>query len=153
MKKILLTSFIFTLSFMLVGCGSKSKEEAFKEHNKNNNAVECTAKDEKNEATIYIYFDELDIVSSFDYFMKLNAEDVSRDDVKKARELICNGQGEFKKEWIEECSYELSGDYINAHVYINNGEWFDGNQTKKNILKKDNPYFSSYTCTEKNSEQ
>ena len=151
MKKVLYGFFIFALAFLLVGCGGKkTKEETFKSHNKNDNAVECSAKQGKNVGTVYVYFDSNNKITSFDFYMEYDAEDATEDDIKKAEELVCNGEGEFKKEWLDECSYDLEDGMVKAHVYVNNGEWFGEYQTKEEIKNMNSGELSGYTCVDKN---
>ena len=132
MKKYFYTIIIFIFAFIIVGCGSK-KEGDINKHNKYNNAYECnktlaTGEEDK----LYLYFDNDDKLDSFEVYATIEKPDyVEEEDVKKAEERVCGGQGEFKKEWIEECSYSIEDNKIIAHFYFNNGEWFNDYQTKK----------------------
>ena len=150
MKKNFLSILVFSLALLLVGCGSeKTKEDTFKKHNKDNNALECTAKDDKNVATMYIYFNKDNKVTTLDYYLEVEADGATKAEVKKAEEMVCEGQGQFKKEWIEECSYELDENIVKAHVYLNNADMLGGYENKEDILNLGKEGLSGYTCIDK----
>lgn len=135
MKKLFYTSFVFLFAFLLVGCGSSSSKDDVTKHNKNNNYVECTGEEDGSTGKLVVYLDKDDKATSFDYYLTVNAPDVTEDQVKSTEELVCNGQGEFKKEWIEECSYKLDGEKVKAHVYVNSSEWLGTFGTKDKLLE------------------
>ena len=135
MKKVLYFSFVFFFALLLVGCGD-SKEEA-KSHDKYNNAVECTYDENGSISKLIVYLDNDDKATSFDWTMTGSAEGITEEMIKMVEDTVCSGQGEFKKEWLDECSYQLKGDVVESHVYVNSGEWLGEYGTKDALLNAD----------------
>ena len=81
--------------------------------------------------------DKDDKATSFDWTMTGPSAGVSEETVKEAIEHVCNGQGKFEKEWLDECSYKLNGDVVESHVYVNTGEWLGKYDTKDALLNGD----------------
>lgn len=135
MKKLFYTSFVFLFALLLVGCGSSSSKDDVSSHNKDNNYVECTGEEAGSTGKLLVYLDKNDKATSFDYYVTINAPNTTEEEVKSVEDRVCNGQGEFKKEWIEECSYKLDNGKVDAHVYINSGEWLGEFATKDKLLE------------------
>ncbi len=152
MKKILFGFSTIMLSLSLAGCGKSSNnfinKDTIKEHNIDNNALECKVQDTDLEISIYAYFDKNDAPTSFDYYIITPKGNTTEEKVKVAEEKACGGEGDFEKEWIKECSYVINGNDLNGHIYVvDNGEWFK-NKSKEEIINNSEEEFFGLKCSE-----
>ncbi len=143
-KKVLVVLLAVIMCLTLTGCGSNKVERS-------NNKVECT-----NDSTlsiqekIIVYYDDNDKVQSFDHYETSFDDTLDEEVVKKLENNNCNNDGIYKKEWIEECSYEYKDNILTIHYYMNNGEKFGILNSKELFLKNlEGTELSGYTCVEK----
>lgn len=136
-RKILLGSFAIIMCLGLVGCDNSSDSGTTGREN-HSNKLTCS-----NEATKYVlYFDENDTLQNFDAYetIDISEESITVSEVKEVFNKVCDGEGEFPKDWIEECELTNDGDLYTMHIYINNNKWFDDVLEKeaiKNIAETD----------------
>lgn len=147
MKRRLLFISLFICVLILSGCGSS--KDTFTLHNKYDNALECNTVQGQSTSKLWLYFDKNDNLVSFDYYVTLVGESYTDEFVNTTRDNLCNGKGEFKKEWIEECTLEKVDDKVEAHLYLNSPEWFGEYKTKSRILNARSNELGGFNCKEK----
>ena len=147
-KKLYLITIICSL-LVITGCNN-TKQDKVSSHNKYNNGLKCYKELSSGEKdTFYFYFDNDDILDSFEiYAISEKQESITYERVKEIEEIVCNGESKFKKEWLEECSYNIKGNTIEAHFYLNNGKWFGDYQTKEQINNYDVGDLTGMSCEE-----
>jgi len=143
-KKMLYGALATVMCLGVVGCGNDSVENkdltADDREEKHENKVVCNYL--QSDGKYVLYFDENDVIEGFDAYASIDISETSstEEDVKEMKKIVCNGEGEFKKEWIKECDMEQDGTKYTLHVYIDNGEWFGDMQNKDEILEYVNEY-------------
>ena len=149
MKKNFYLVIIICCLLILTGCNS-TRQSKISSHNKYNNGLKCYKELSSGEKdTFYFYFNNNDILDSFEVYAISNKQDsTTYTRVKEIEEIVCNGESEFKKEWLNECSYNIKGNTVEAHFYLNNGEWFGEYQTKEQILNYDVGDLAGMSCEE-----
>lgn len=153
MKRYLLL--LIAICLIVTGCGGKSDDENTSEvtHNTYNNSLTCTdsSKDETGlvyEVKLIIYYDNNDKAVSLDYYSRQRDLETTTAKVKEYEDTVCGGRDVFRKEWIQQCSYEKEGNYVKGHIYLTNTSWLDENQTKESMLNATDERFGSLKCVE-----
>ncbi|MBR4671952.1 MAG: hypothetical protein IKO78_01970 [Bacilli bacterium] len=143
MKKYLYGLTVFALALFLVGCGGGDDVAS---HDKYNNKLECVHTYTSGEDKMVIYFDNDNKAIGLDYYSYADSDKVTEEQYNKVKERQCSGEGEWKKEWIKICDFTRNSEKVEAHIYVDNGEWFGEYNTKQDILdgKVDDLY--SFTC-------
>ena len=149
MKKYLYLTIVLSSLLIITGCNS-TRQDKVSSHNKYNNGLKCYKELSSGEKdTFYFYFDNDDILDSFEvYAISEKQAATTYERVKEIEEIVCSGESEFKKEWLEECSYNIKGNTVEAHFYLNNGEWFEDYQTKEQIKNYDVGNLAGMSCEE-----
>lgn len=108
---------------------------------KYNNSITCVSTEYGNE--MILYFDNNDTLVSFDMSSEIkkysdySSEVLTQEDVEQIHENVCEGEGEFPKDWISECDLikNEDGNSWTIHLYIDNNKWFE-DQTSKDAISK-----------------
>ena len=148
MKKYLYLITLFSFAFLLVGCGSSGEEADAANHDTYNNSVTCTYTAGFSEEKINFYFDKDDKVIGFDYYSYYDSSKISDAEYKQAEQKMCNGNSEWKKEWINTCEFDRNSDKVSAHVYVDSDDWLGDTNTKSDILNATFTKIESFNCKE-----
>jgi len=133
--------FILTLGLcgllLVTGCTDSNEDKDKNKDNEENRSYASKVTCEAENAKYIFYFDKNDQLESFDLYSTINIGDfdMSEKEIKEQAEDICNGDGEFPKEWMDECGLTNEGDVYTLHAYINNNKWVEDMTDKKELIE------------------
>ena len=133
--------FILTLGLcgllLVTGCTDSNEGKDKNKDNEENRSYASKVTCEAENTKYIFYFDKNNQLESFDLYSTINIGDfdMTEKQIKEKAEDICNGDGEFPKEWMDECGLTKEGNGYTLHAYINNNKWVEDMTDKKELIE------------------
>lgn len=133
--------FILTLGLcgllLVTGCTDSNENKDNNKENEENKNYASKVTCENPDVKYILYFDKNDKILSFDAYSSINIDehDILVSELKESAEEVCNGEGEFRKEWMDECKLTNKGSEYTLYISINNNKWFDDILDKDEIIR------------------